>query len=105
MIKITEDEEQVLRILYDKANKHPSPSAENDIRVYYKKLGKRYKFNPIRVTINTKGEVRPITKENVYVIYTNENGGYIIMVTRDKIKALSKELSHDGYRLVEVPLE
>jgi len=105
LIKITEEEEQILRRLYEIANKDPSPARENDIRVYYKKLGKRYFFNPLKVRINTKGEVWPITKENVYVVWNNENGGSILMVTRDKIKAYEKELEQDGNNTTEVPLE
>ncbi len=102
MIKITEDEEQVLRKLYDEANKHPSPEKENDIRVYYRKLGKRYFFNPLKVRINTKGEIWPITKESVYVVWDGES---ILMVTRDKIKAFTKELEQNGNHTIEVPLE
>ncbi len=105
MIKITEDEEQILRGLYDEANRHPSPEKENDIRVYYRKLAKRYFFNPLRVRINTKGEIWPITKESVYVVWENKNGGSILMVTRDKIKAFTKELEQDGNHTTEVPLE
>ncbi len=105
MIKITEDEEQILRRLYDEANKHPSSEKENEIRVYYRKLGKRYFFNPLKVRINTKGEVWPITKENVYVVWNTENGGSILMATRDKVKAFTKELEHCCNHTTEVPLE
>jgi len=105
MIKITELEEFELRELYEKARTEDTTESLNSVRVFYRKLGKKYKFNPLRVTINTKGEVWPITKENVFVV-TDKNNSGIIMVTRSKIKALELELEHESsYNMTEVPLE
>ena len=105
MIKITEAEEFELRQAYTTANIENTVDSIEAIRILYRHLGKKYGFNPRKVTINTKGEVRPITKETIYVVYYDENGGDVVMATRDKVKALEEELAHDGYQMKEVPLE
>jgi len=67
MIKITEAEEFELRELYEKARTDDTTESLNSVRVFYRKLGKKYKFNPLRVTINTQ-EVPPSYYKMIHVL-------------------------------------
>jgi len=70
--KITEREEDTLRQLYKKANEEDEPANWEAIRQYMDKLGEKYKFDPRKVSIDTRGRVYMLPGKTIFVVYNKK---------------------------------
>ena len=77
-------EEKELRVLYEAANKINKQEQVQAIQDYYNTLGKKYKFDPTKVSINTKGEV--------YIYDFNKKYKVTISYEEDDDTAIVKQL-------------
>ena len=100
-MRINELEENKLRNLYEQANEEDTPEAWQDVRDYYKELGKKYGFKPERVMIDTNGEVRNRSNESVYVVFDSRQA-IPIAVYRSKKEAMEHTMSRMEYHWDEV---
>ena len=104
MIRINEQDEEELRNLYEDANRDDTTQSWTDVRNYMHELGKKYGFNEKKVTINSRGEVIPIGRITIYIVYNNTSHR-ILQAYRSKFKAGKDIVNNNDLDFTEVYLD
>lgn len=105
--KIKESEEWHIRELLEEANKSDKQEAWQNYENYLKELGKRYGYDPRKVSIDTKGRVFVLPGETVFVVYNKVTHElhkvfYIKKTATDYVLSGSNQMLNLTYEEVEI---
>jgi len=102
--KITLEETEKLRFLYEQANKTDDQVDRQKLKDFLDQLGEKYQYEPQRVGIDTKGNVNLLSEEIVFVVIDIQQNN-IVKVFQSKKKAMTfAAKSPIKYNVIEVEL-